>query len=85
MLCASCRMNLRFLVYDSRIQGSGMEMKVDIGCNNGYPTDLKVDPVFTSALVSDVRCYGSHLVLRNTAQDVTVSEKGIVTVDFNLT
>lgn len=50
----------------------GMEMTVDIVCDDNYSLDLEVDPAFNTALGSDARRSGSHAVW-STAEEVTVT------------
>jgi len=53
-------------------QEKGMEMTVDIVCDDNYALDLEVDHHFNTALGSDARRSGSHAVW-STAQEVTLS------------
>ncbi len=62
----------------------GMEMTVDIVCDDNYSLDLEIDPAFNTALGSDARRSGSHAVW-STAQEVTVSmvENSATDLAFN--
>lgn len=62
----------------------GMEMTVDIVCDDNYSLDLEFDPAFNTALGSDARRSGSHAVW-STAEEVTVTmvENSATDLAFN--